>query len=398
VCTKCSKAFKIGESRPAFEWKHSDIAEDSWIGVAPPEEKVERRHCIICDAPMPVEAVRCPACGANQVTGVVHRPKVEPPPHRVSIGTILPLRMIVLLIILACIGIAGYYVILAVTRTAVEVGDQLTDQTLVARAAKLLRDGGDEIDIAGQFSGRINQEKLPRFVEMLSATDPFNRRAIGALIACGKIDNVQPLMEWLKIQKSDEGLHVLHGLGAKRLLELASTGEQAARGAAAEGLCLVNGLTCDAPTREMLSGTAAVSEKIEKLNDLCRPRPEATGEFVARIGEDQEGLIASVEQIGNMFTLKVGTREFQSVFGMSREFAIPIEHWCAATGPAVDVKRAREILGGSVHLASPLGVGWEGTVTIRAKHEVNELPGYLPIKPPVRGETITTDIRMERGR
>src|SRR5688572_22366192 len=124
VCTKCSKTFKIGESRPAFEWKSKDLAEDSWIGVPPPEEKKELRHCIMCDAPLPPNVVRCPECGANQVTGVVHRAKVEPPKQRVTIGSIIPLRMIVLLSLLACIGLAGYYAILAITRSAIEAGDQ----------------------------------------------------------------------------------------------------------------------------------------------------------------------------------------------------------------------------------------------------------------------------------
>jgi len=70
---------KIGESRPPFEWKSTELAEDSWVGVEAPAEKVERKHCIMCDAPLRPGEIRCPECGANQVTGLVQRrkPKTE---------------------------------------------------------------------------------------------------------------------------------------------------------------------------------------------------------------------------------------------------------------------------------------------------------------------------------
>ena len=39
VCSKCKQTFRIGESRPPFQWKPTDLAEASWIGVQPPEER-----------------------------------------------------------------------------------------------------------------------------------------------------------------------------------------------------------------------------------------------------------------------------------------------------------------------------------------------------------------------
>lgn len=39
VCSACHRAFPIGQKLAPFEWQPTDLAEDSWIGVKPPEEK-----------------------------------------------------------------------------------------------------------------------------------------------------------------------------------------------------------------------------------------------------------------------------------------------------------------------------------------------------------------------
>ena len=92
VCHNCHVTFIIGQERPPFQWKQTDLAEDSWIGYVPPEKPEEIKHCIMCDAPLPSGSVRCPACGANQVTGIVHRSRggeqTEERPERPPVGSL----------------------------------------------------------------------------------------------------------------------------------------------------------------------------------------------------------------------------------------------------------------------------------------------------------------------
>ncbi len=399
ICTKCNQTFRIGESRPAFAWKPTDIAEDSWIGVEVPQEEKELKHCIMCDAPLDEGAVRCLACGANQVTGVVHRPRPQVEGERKSIGSVLPIRMLVLLAIVGAIGVGGYYAILAITRSTVEVQDELIDQRLVANAAKILRDTGDEITVKRRFAGKVNDQNLPRFIKMLSGTDASIRHAAALMIAAGEISDLEPVVAWAGSHDPDEDhLRVLHAISTKRFVELSGDkNNEKARRTAAEALCILSQLPREQAMLRELSEPIPSDKKIQRLNDLCRSWPEAVGAFVARIGGDAAGIPVSVEQVGRTFYLRVGATEFSSAMGGRREFVIPIEHWCAATGPGVDPTTVREFLGGVISLGSPLGVGWEGTVQATAKQYVaGALPGYLPIDPPLLGAKSSAEIRLER--
>ena len=37
VCTGCNESFRIGEQRVPFQWKDTDLSEDSWIGGTCPK-------------------------------------------------------------------------------------------------------------------------------------------------------------------------------------------------------------------------------------------------------------------------------------------------------------------------------------------------------------------------
>ena len=90
-------------------------------------------------------------------------------------------------------------------------------------------------------------------------------------------------------------------------------------------------------------------------------------------------------------------REFASVPGAGRQFEIPIEHYCAATGTAVSADYVRELMRGAVHLSSPTGVGWEGMIQANMRRTLDgPLPGFLPIERPAGEGSISVEIRLRR--
>ncbi len=404
VCTGCHQTFKIGESRPPFEWKPTSLAEDSWIGVAPPEEKREVRHCIMCDAPMEPDAVRCPACGANQVTGIVHRSKPEPVTEQRRILAVLPLRLIVVLCVFAAIAIGGYYAILAIGRSAGDVTDQMVDTGIARRAATFLKDGGDEYAFADQFAGRVTDQNLPRFVRMLSSGDATIRQAAALLIGSGQIARLGPILEAGAESGSEDALRALHAIGMRRLARMSSEGDEAARTEAARAMLLLCGVERSSSNLQSLSAAVPVPEKIQRINALGRPWPEAVGGFGVVIGETPAPFTVTVEQIGRMFYLKIGAFEFHTAWGGQKElpplprFSIPASRWSAATGGTMNIASLEELFGGFISLGSDTGFGWAGKVRVQGRQDVpGRLPGFLPLDTPGRGETVTADIVLRRG-
>lgn len=399
VCTRCSSSFSIGESRPPFQWRPTDLAEDSWIGVAPPEEKPELRHCIICDAPLQPDQVRCPACGANQVTGVVHRAKPQLETQHTRVGPVIPLRLVIIIAVFGLIAAGGYWMILAIGRSVGKVGDELVDQRLVGTAARQLRDSGDEFAVATAYRGKVKDTNLPRFVQMLSAGDETIRRAAALLIGAGEATQLGPVLEWVKAHPAEEqNLNVLHAIGARRLVELSGHTEASVRSVAAEALCLLSQLPPDETTMQELAEAVPAAEKIDRLNKRCRPWPEAVGGFAVQVNETPATFPATVEQIGRTFYLHLGGYDFASLPGRQREFVIPIEYWCTATSPAIDPARLREQLTGTVTLTSSLGIGWTGAIDARLKRSMHTLPGFLPMDPPKPGQALQGTIRFRRER
>ena len=62
----------------------------------------------------------------------------------------------------------------------------------------------------------------------------------------------------------------------------------------------------------------------------------------------------------------------------------------------------RQILDGTVWLASPVGADWQGSMTVStvsARRGIGaRLPGFLPFQPPRVGETIEVDVALKRSR
>jgi len=394
VCSKCKQTFRIGESRPAFQWKQTDLAEDSWIGVQPPEEREELRHCFMCDAPMQPGDVRCPDCGANQITGVVHRSRFNAATEaKPSFGAWIPFRWILMAAAVAVIGAGAYWVI----QSAAQIGDELADQSLVQQAAKYLRESGDEYDFPTEFGGRVSDEDLSRFLKMLSANDPNVRRAVILLIGHGRVRNLEPIVTQAESQgATGHALEVLQVVGPRRLVKLSGDASLSVRQPAALALCILFELERGEQTLGRLTEPCPAAEKILTLNELCRPRPQAVGPFHVVVNGIRSPFLVEVEQVGRAFYLHVGSSEFRTPSLRHRTFEIPIERWCAATGSAVDVAALRRMIAGVIVLQTPLGVGWHGTAHLTAKQALSdELPGFLPVKPPKTGETVEVKITLE---
>ena len=399
VCTKCFQTFEIGESRPAFEWKQTDIAEDSWIGVAPPEEKRELKHCINCDAPLEPGAARCLACGANQVTGLVERIRRESdekPPSRLLM---IPLRPILIAAVAAILAFGAYHLVRSVTRSAAQIGDEITDQTLLVQAGKRVREGEDSEAFRKTFGARVTDENLPRFVRALSSPDAGIRRTVVALIGCGQIEDVGPVLRAAEARETAEAGHdALDAIGVRRLVALASQGAAPARESAAKALCLLCELPASEETIRRLREPADVAQKVQVLNALCGAWPQGAGGFVVTIDQIQSPFTVFVEQVGRAFYLRVGTREFCSSLKGQRRFEIPIDQWCAATGAAVDAAGIRELASGSVTLVPIIGGGWQGLVRVTAKRSLRgPFPGFLPVGDLERGRTAEARVRLSKG-
>ncbi|MBP7934933.1 MAG: hypothetical protein KA354_09840 [Phycisphaerae bacterium] len=401
VCTGCNESFRIGEQRVPFQWKETDLGEDSWIGVPAPKEKKEYRQCFMCDAPMEPGMVRCPECGANQVTGVVQKTRTqEEVEARPSLWSKLPTRWLVVSLTLLALG-GGVYAVFSWTRSSANrMADQMADERLVARVAALLSRGADDLDLAAQFAGQVTDENLDRYLVMLTAREEHRRRAVTALIGCGRIRQIGPILKAAEAETmGTSGRRILELMGPRRLVELACDPAESIRETAAAALCRISDIQPSEDTLRKLAAPATTTEKTHTLNLLCRPWPQATGTFQAVVGEERSPFLVQVNQVGRTFYLRTDWAEFATVPGRQRLFEIPIERWCAATGPAVDVTALRQMLAGSVTLSSPVGVGWEGTILLRVKQaQLDRLPGFLPFQPPRRERDTEVPIRLERGR
>lgn len=400
VCSGCGQTFRIGSARPKFQWKSTHLGEDSWVGVAPPEEKKEIKHCIMCQAPLEEGSVTCLACGANQVTGVVHRRRPVVKDGGTSVWSLLPMRTIVMVLVAIAVLGGVWYGLKAMLQGVAHEGVELARQRIVMEAARYLADGGDEQSFAEKFSGRVTDENLDRFLLMLGANDPNIRQAAPLLIACGNVTQVGPIVT---LAKSDDpatsggAIAVLREIGPRRLVELSNDENEAVRRSAAQALCLLSGLADDQQTVDVLAERVATAEKTDRLNRLCRPWPQASGKFRVYVGDDEAPAPATVVQYGKVFYLRLGTGEFRSSFEEERTFSIPIERWCAATGVAVDPKEVRNWVSGSVVLMSPFGSGWQGTARVTARRDLPESPpGFLPTGPMERDQAASLPVRLER--
>lgn len=401
VCTGCNESFRIGEQRVPFQWKETDLSEDSWIGVPPPKEKKEPKQCFMCNAPMEPGMVRCPECGANQITGVVQKTRpggdIDPTP---SWQSKLPTRWLVVAVALLIVG-SGVYGVFSWTRaSANRMADQLADERLVGRAAGMLAAGADEHDLAEQFTGQVTDENLDRFMGMLTAREENRRRAVIGLIGCGRLKRIEPILKAAETEgTAASGRRVLELLGPRRLIELSCDPAEPIRMAAATALCRISDLQPEKGNLQKLAAAGTTADKINLLNQMCRPWPQASGPFQVVVGEERSPFLVQVTQVGRTYYLRTEWAEFVTVPGRQRVFEIPIERWCAATGPAVDLAALRQSITGSVSLSSPLGVGWEGTIQLRLKQTLTDkLPGFLPFDPPRKGVDTEVTIKLERGR
>jgi len=398
VCTGCHQTFRIGQVRLPFQWKQVDLGEDSWIGVEAPKEKKELRNCIMCQAPLDDDTITCPECGANQVTGVVRRPQPRQVEGRPPALSALPWKLIAGLAALAALGIGTYWVFKAATTSAIDSGEKVAHMATARLAAEHLDKGGDEASLAAQFAGRVDDQTLPVFLDMLSAARPDIRQAAAMLIGCGNVTNLRPILNVAGgATGREQGMAVLEAIGPRRLAVLSNHEQADVRRAAAEALCAVNGLKPEAETLDQLAERTSREDKIGRLNELCRPYPAATGRFTVTINDQTSPFAAGIEQIGTWFYLKLDKAEFHTEPGQTRTFEIPIERWCVATGVALDAGALRRMLTGSVRLVSPIGASWQGTATVTAKARLDPpLPGFLPIDPPAVGQTVEAEVRLTR--
>lgn len=399
VCSRCRKPFKIGDARPPFNWNEARTSLDSWIGVEPPEEKEELKHCIMCDAPLPPGDFRCPECGVNQLTGLVQKGRYTPSEvGKPSLWAHIPLNWVLgaAVALVVCLGI--YWFFGMITGVASKAAGDLANQALVAPAIRFSRDGGDDIDFLQQFGGQINDSNLDRVLPLLNSPDAVIARAAMLLIGYGLITDVQPLVEMAETEgTSSLAMRVLRTIGPRRLAELSVDSSPAIRRSAALALCMVVELERDSETLRILAEPVPLPDRIRLLNERCRPRPNAVGRFAVVVARRRAPLIAEIEQVGNVFYMRLGNAEFRTSVTRQRTFEIPIEHWCAATGSGVDATAVRPLLAGTVVLQSPLGVGWQGSINLTAKQQIaDRLPGFLPIPPPEPGRTMEIEVALER--
>lgn len=401
VCSGCGKSFKIGCARPPFTWKPTSLAEDSWIGVSPPEERKEIKHCIMCDAPLEDDAIRCLACGANQITGLVHKSRYRPAENiKVPLWALLPIKPVLVVLVVVGVGAGILWAVQKMFSAAVEEGVEMAQERIIRAAAQHYAGGMEPDEFAAKYGGRIDDRNLPRALEMLNAGDPMIRAAAAPLIACGNVTQVQPIVD--KVRSDDQteaagALRILEAIGPKRLVELSCNDDEELRGPAAEALCLLFEINTDEQTLAALSTAGSADEKIEQLNRLCRPRPLAVGYFAIRIEDQVAPDPARVEQIGRAFYLHLGSATFVTDFEADRTFNIPVDRWCAATGIAVDVKEVRRWVTGTITLASPFGTGWRGEARVKAVQSLDgPPPGFLPVGPLDRNEVIILPIILEK--
>lgn len=401
VCTRCANSFKIGESRPKFEWTPSDLGEDSWIGVEVPEDKQELKHCIICDAPLEPGTVTCPACGANQVTGVVHRTKPKPEPERKSVGSVIPIRLVLTLAAMGAIAAIGFYAISALTRSLVSTGDELAQQAVVRRAAERLADGAEPDTLCGKFPGAVTEDNLPIIARVLAAKDPLMRDAAGILIGCGEISRLGPVVELASsedVATAGAALKALEHTGRVRLIRLAMAEEPVIWEPALQALCRVGRVECDKARLEALRSAGGPEGMVATLNGFDRAWPEAVGVFRVRYGEEEPASLAvEVSQLGRTFYLKTAHGEVASDPSRERTFTVTTAQWCRLAGSPIPLSGINEMLGGTTVLTSPYGVGWQGTVRVTTRRAgMAVLPGDLPGTAPPPGKPLDIPISLIR--
>jgi len=399
VCTKCSETFKIGESRPPFEWKPTSLAEDSWIGVPPPEEKREIKHCILCDAPMEPHAAICPECRANQITGTIERvrPRVaargEP-----AWWSVLPVRRIAIVLLVAAVLAGLFWAVRAMTRSAIKAGEDIAEQARALEAVRYFQDTGDPGVFARQYAGTVTDDNLPRYTGMLTSPNPAVREAAVLLIGCGRITRLDPLLSLSDKPETIRAAHeALNAIGSRRLVELSVHADAQVRQQAARALCLISDLPMNEVNLKALAEAGSAGGKIQVLNRLCGAWPDATGMFVVTINGVSSPFTVRVDQIGRTFYLVTHTAEFRTSADRQRRFEIPIEQWCSATGAAVSAAAVRKMLAGSVTLISQYGVTWEGIVQVKTRQPViGPLPGFLPFDAPEPGRVAQVPVRLDR--
>lgn len=400
ICTHCDESFRIGDSRPAFREHHDDLAEESWIGVEPPKEKQEAPHCIFCDAMMEAGTAVCPACGRNQITGVVHKVKTQPKAEeeKIPITAMIPWRPVIAVISLLVIAGGVLWISRGLRRSVDTFSETLSDQTLVLRAVKFHREQGDPTAFAETFRGQATDGNLPMLLEKLNTADAGVRQAVAMLIGCGSITRLDLLVDATRNAKLDHWMgDVLEAMGPHRLVELSNQESENARKNAAELLVTLCGLKRTDETLERLSKRSSSLEKVQTLNELCGTAMNAVGPFVVEIGDARSPFEVQVTQVGPVFYLQAGRDEFRTM-AMRRPpaFDIPVERWARATGEGVNLETVRSLLFGKLELR-PAAVGWAGRLRIRVDQSfMGRLPGFLPIENPKGGDSIDLPVRLVR--
>jgi uncharacterized Zn finger protein (UPF0148 family) len=395
VCTGCGETFQIGEKLAPFEWQQKDLAEDSWIGVEPPKEEKELKHCFKCEAPMQPEQVICPACGVNQVTGVIHKPEAKLEDHRGSSLSAVPFRLLAVLAVIAVVVMGMYWVISGLARSVVATSEELVAERPIYEAAGRVRDDVDPRLIEAEFTGAITDKNLPNAVSKLAVKNEAIRRAAVLLIGCGQFNELDLLIDGLKeIDNTDLQQEVLEAVGPRRLLSLSMSDDPEVRHAAATALAMLFDVS-DEELRELLAETTSYEQKLEALNDYCRAYPLLTGQFEIRIAETTSPFEVEVQQYGDIFYLLVAETEFRS--NHQREFSILVEHWSAATSPVVDLREVARFLDGEIALSGKDGAKWSGTVKLSTERDLpDDLPGFLPFEAPPTARPVEKTIRLVR--
>lgn len=400
VCSGCGQPFRIGSARPKFTWKPTDLGEDSWVGVEPPQEKKEIKHCIMCQAPLEEDAIRCLACGANQITGLVHKSRPKPKnDDKVSLWHYLPMRALTALGLAILIGAGVIWGIRGLFTSVAEEGVEMARVRLIQTAAKAVATGMDEVDFLEKFAGKVQDDNLSRYAMMIEAGDPMIRQAAAPLIACGDIRQVAPIVSKVGSPEknvSDGAIAVLQAIGPRRLVRLSNHAQEDIRLSAALALCHLFGLKTDEADPYGLAERMDEGAKIQRLNDLCRSWPRAVGNFQISIADQPCPNAVSIEQVGRSFYLNIGSASFITAFNMERTFVIPVERWCAATGVAVDSRQIREWVGGTVVISSPFGADWSGEARVTAHRTLSEPPpGCLPIDKLAANQTMTLSVVLK---
>ncbi|MBN1491023.1 MAG: hypothetical protein JXA69_13990 [Phycisphaerae bacterium] len=399
VCSKCFETFKIGESRPPFEFEPKPgLAEDSWIGVEVPKEEAVLPHCAFCDAAMEPGSAVCLECGRNQVTGVVQKISAPQPEEAVAWWHLVPVRP--LLVGLAVVILVGgaYWLFRSFAMSAAGMGDALADEALVLQVARQIRAGEDPDTLARQYAGEVTDANLMRFVERLEARDQAVREALVILIGSGAATQLEPV---LALEATPDKAAIvraaLEAIGARRLVALACHDDPLVRASAAKALCVRFGLSRDDKTIGSLAEAVPIAEKTATLNELCGRWPRATGEFVVIIGETVSPFVVVIEQAGRTFYLRAGAAEFVSLASERPAFEIRVPAWCAATGAGGGEAILAATVAGSIRLQPASQLGWEGTARVVARRDCSDaLLGFLPVGAIKSGDQLELPVRLER--